>query len=53
MFRFSLTSYLVTTLLVAVLAFQVEFETGNVMQHIEEMAILCRELLTMDASKFQ
>ncbi|KAH9000388.1 hypothetical protein EDB92DRAFT_1831008, partial [Lactarius akahatsu] len=38
----------VTKLLVDALAFQVESETGNVMQNVGEMAILCRELLTSD-----
>ncbi|KAI9449759.1 CHAT domain-containing protein [Lactarius psammicola] len=39
----------VTTALVYALAFQVKLEAGNVMQNIDEMAVLCRELL-MDAS---
>ncbi|KAI9452977.1 CHAT domain-containing protein [Lactarius psammicola] len=39
----------VTTSLVYALAFQVKLEAGNVMQDVEEMAVLCRELL-MDAS---
>ena len=50
MFKFPLTRYRVTTLLVTVLAFQVEFETVDVMEHIEEMAVLCQELLMLDAS---
>ena len=40
----------VTTLLVDALAFQVEFETGNVRQSLGEMADLYRELLTLDVS---
>ncbi|KAI9429151.1 hypothetical protein BJY52DRAFT_1200656, partial [Lactarius psammicola] len=39
----------VTTILVHALALQVELEAGNVTQDIDEMAVLCRELL-MDAS---
>ncbi|KAI9445636.1 CHAT domain-containing protein [Lactarius psammicola] len=39
----------VTTTLVHALASQVKLEAGNVMQDIEEMAVLCHELL-MDAS---
>ncbi|KAI9454286.1 hypothetical protein BJY52DRAFT_1417909 [Lactarius psammicola] len=35
----------VTTTLVHALALQVELEAGNVTQDIEEMAVLCRELL--------
>ncbi len=34
----------------AALAVQVEFEVGNVMQNIGEMAVLCRELLPMAVS---
>jgi CHAT domain-containing protein len=40
----------VTALLVDALAFVVEFEAENVMQNIREMAVLSRELLTLDAS---
>ncbi|KAH9057580.1 CHAT domain-containing protein [Lactarius vividus] len=40
----------VTILLVDALASQVELEAGNVMQNIDEMAILCRELLILDVS---
>ncbi|KAH9057542.1 CHAT domain-containing protein [Lactarius vividus] len=40
----------VTTLLVDALAFQVELETCDVMQKIDEMAALCHELLTLDLS---
>ncbi|KAI9457830.1 CHAT domain-containing protein [Lactarius psammicola] len=40
----------VTTLLVDALAVQVEFGAGNVMQNIGEMAVLCRELLTLGLS---
>ena len=40
----------VTTLLVDALAFQVVLEAGNVMQNFREMAVLCRELLTLDKS---
>ncbi|KAI9445633.1 hypothetical protein BJY52DRAFT_1228810, partial [Lactarius psammicola] len=43
------TRHQVTTMLVYALAFQVKLEAGNVMQNIDEMAVLCRELL-MDAS---
>ncbi|KAH8995796.1 CHAT domain-containing protein [Lactarius hatsudake] len=38
------------TMLLNVLAFQVELEAGNAAQNIEEMAVLCHELLTSDAS---
>ena len=38
----------VTRLHVEVLCLQVEFEVGNVMQNIREIAILSRELLTLD-----
>ncbi len=37
-------------MLVDALALQVELEAGNVMQNVEEMAVLCRELLTLDMS---
>ncbi|KAF8265317.1 CHAT domain-containing protein [Lactarius quietus] len=50
MFSFPLTRHRVTTLLVTSLAFQVELKSGNEMQNIEEMAVLCRELLTSDTS---
>jgi tetratricopeptide (TPR) repeat protein len=40
----------VTTLLVDALALQVELDVGDVMQNIQEMAILSRELLTLDMS---
>jgi hypothetical protein len=42
--------HLVTSLLVEALAIQVELEAGNVMENIGEMAVLCRELLTLDTS---
>jgi hypothetical protein len=38
----------VTTLLVDVLAVQVKLRVGDLMQNIEEMALLCRELFTLD-----
>ncbi|KAH8991564.1 CHAT domain-containing protein [Lactarius akahatsu] len=38
------------TMLLNVLAFQVELEASNAVQNIEEMAVLCHELLTSDAS---
>ncbi|KAI9441951.1 hypothetical protein BJY52DRAFT_1377631 [Lactarius psammicola] len=41
----------ITALLVIALALQVELEAGNVMQNIEEIAVLCHELLTSDASE--
>ncbi len=47
---FNLPRHEVTSLLVDVLAFQVELEASNVVQCIEEMAVLCHELLTLDAS---
>ena len=47
---FGFPRHAVTTLLVDVLAFQVELEASNVMQNIEDMAVLCQELLTLDAS---
>jgi CHAT domain-containing protein/tetratricopeptide (TPR) repeat protein len=40
----------VTELLVDALALQVEWEAGNAMQNIREIAILSRELLTMETS---
>ncbi|KAH9013475.1 hypothetical protein EDB85DRAFT_2219210 [Lactarius pseudohatsudake] len=40
----------VTASLVDALAYQVEPEARNVMQCIEEMAVLCHELLTLEAS---
>ncbi|KAH9013397.1 CHAT domain-containing protein [Lactarius hengduanensis] len=39
-----------TVSLVNALAWQVELEARNVMQCIEEMAVLCHELLTLEAS---
>ncbi|KAI9458193.1 CHAT domain-containing protein [Lactarius psammicola] len=45
---FGLPRHRVAKLLVDALAFQVESKTGNVMQNIGEMAVLCRELLTSD-----
>jgi hypothetical protein len=42
--------YEATELLVGSLALQVELEAGNVMQNIREIAILSRDLLTMDTS---
>ncbi|KAI9445638.1 CHAT domain-containing protein [Lactarius psammicola] len=46
---FSIPCHQVTTTLIHALASQVELEAGNVTQDIEEVAVLCRELLT-DAS---
>ncbi|KAI9433438.1 CHAT domain-containing protein [Lactarius psammicola] len=46
---FCVPRHKVTTILVDALAFQVEVEAGNVIQNIDEMSVLCRELL-MDAS---
>jgi CHAT domain-containing protein len=40
----------VTEFLIVTLAFQVEFDAGNVMQNIREMAILSHELFTLDTS---
>jgi CHAT domain-containing protein len=40
----------VTALLVKVLALQVKLEVGNVMQNIREMAVLSRELFTLETS---
>ncbi|KAI0298390.1 CHAT domain-containing protein [Multifurca ochricompacta] len=40
----------VTTSLVHALALQVEFRVGDGMRDIQEMVILCRELLTLDSS---
>ena len=51
--RFPLTLHRVTALLVYALAFQVVFETCDGfdgLQHIKEMAVLCKELLISDAS---
>jgi hypothetical protein len=42
----------VTSLLVGALSLQVELGAGNVMQHIREIAVLSRELLTLDTSDF-
>ena len=42
--------HLVTTCIVEALATQVELEAGDVMQIIREMAVLCREPLTLDTS---
>ena len=42
--------HLITAWLVEALAIQVELEAGNVMENIGEMAVLCRELLTLDSS---
>ena len=50
MFMFPLTRCRVTTALVVVLVFQVQFKFGDMLQHIEEMTILCRELLTSHPS---
>jgi CHAT domain-containing protein len=47
---FGFPRHQVTTLLMDALAFKVELEAGNVMQNIGEMAVLCRELLTLDTS---
>ena len=43
---FDVTRDQVSSSLVQVLGIQVELKSGNVIQDIEEMAILCRELLT-------
>ncbi|KAI9433837.1 hypothetical protein H4582DRAFT_949358 [Lactarius indigo] len=40
--------HVVTTSLVNVLVIQVKFEASSVLQKIEEMAVLCHELLTSD-----
>ncbi|KAH9024168.1 hypothetical protein EDB85DRAFT_1894473 [Lactarius pseudohatsudake] len=48
--QFGFRRHEVTASLVRALAYQVELEARNVMQCIEEMAVLCRELLTLDAS---
>jgi len=40
----------VTALLVDVLAFQVKLEANNVEQNLGNLAVLCHELLTLDAS---
>ncbi len=48
---FKFPHHRVTTSLVEALAFQVELKPGNVMHTIEEMAMLCRELLTLDTSE--
>ncbi|KAI9432880.1 CHAT domain-containing protein [Lactarius psammicola] len=45
---FCVPRHRVTTILVDALAFQVKLGAGNVTQDVEEMAVLCREL--MDAS---
>ena len=42
--------HVVTTSLVTVLAFQAVSQASNIMQNIEEMAVLCHELLTSDLS---
>jgi tetratricopeptide (TPR) repeat protein len=42
--------HIVTALLVETLAFRVKLEAGNLMQNIREIAILSRELLTMETS---
>ena len=42
----------VTKFLVDALALQVELDTGNVMQNIREIAILSRELFTLETSNF-
>ena len=44
----SASRHRVTELLVHILALQVALEAGNVMQNIREMAVLSRELLTLD-----
>jgi CHAT domain-containing protein len=48
---FGFPPHVVTTLLVDVLKFQVELGAGSVVQNIEEIAVLCHELLTADASE--
>ncbi|KAH8995829.1 CHAT domain-containing protein [Lactarius hatsudake] len=48
---FACPPHAVTTLLFDVLSFQVKLEASNVVQNIEEMATLCHELLTSDASE--
>src|SRR6266702_800621 len=47
---FGVPRYEVTALLVDVLAFQAGLEASDVVQCIEEMAVLCHELLTLDSS---
>ncbi|KAH9013399.1 hypothetical protein EDB84DRAFT_1444273 [Lactarius hengduanensis] len=47
-----LPRHAVTASLVDALAYQVELEARNVMQCIEEMAVLCHELLTLEASDY-
>ncbi|SRR6266702_4263086 len=46
---FGFPRHAITALLVDVLAFQVESEASDVVQCIEEIALLCHELLTLDA----
>ena len=46
-----LPGYKVTALLVEALALQVELEAGNVMQNIRELAVLSRELLTLETPR--
>jgi CHAT domain-containing protein len=45
---FNAPRHLVMTMLVEALDVQIKLEAGNVMQNIEEMTPLCRELLTSD-----
>ncbi|KAH9057711.1 CHAT domain-containing protein [Lactarius vividus] len=47
---FGFPRHQVITMLLNVLSFQVELEASNAGQNIEEMAVLCHELLTSDAS---
>ncbi|KAI9441129.1 CHAT domain-containing protein [Lactarius psammicola] len=47
---FSVPRHGVTKILMKALAIQVKLEAGNVMRNIEEMAVLCCELLTLNAS---
>jgi hypothetical protein len=48
----TISRHKVTKLLVDALALQVELDAGNVMQNIREMAVLSRELFTLETSDF-
>ena len=50
---FGMPRYEATGLLVGVLAYQVDSEAGDVMENLGEMAVLCRELLTLDTLNVQ
>ena len=45
---FGFPRHAITTMLMDVLASQVELETGDVVEDIDEMAVLCHELLTSE-----